>query len=146
MIDIEFKPIGIIHSPYKKLDGMPIQSCMSNKNGKIEVYKRYEKGLKDIDGFSHLIILYYFHKAKPYKLLSKPFLDDKPHGIFAIRYPNRPNYIGISVVKLLSVRGNILEVGNIDVLDKTPLLDIKPYFPKFDTRKNVRIGWFKGKI
>lgn len=116
----EIKPIGIIHSPYTKLEGIPIQAYKSDKNGEIELYKKYEKGLKDIEGFSHLIILYQFHRAKPYTLQNRPFLDDKPKGIFAIRGPSRPNYIGLSIVKLIKVAGNILKVGNIDVLDGTP--------------------------
>ena len=146
MKNIVIKPIGVIHSPYKKLEGMPIQAYRSDKSGKIELYKKYKKGLQDIEGFSHLIILYQFHRAKPYSLLKSPFLDDRPRGVFAMRGPSRPNYIGISIIKLIKVTGNILKVGNIDVLDGTPLLDIKPYVKKFDTRKNVKIGWLKGKI
>ena len=143
---ITIEPIGIIHSPYKKVEDIPCQGYRSKKKGKIEVYKKYEEGLKDVEGFSHLIILYLFHKAKRYALLAKPFLDNKPKGIFAIRGPYRPNHIGLSVVKLLEKKANILKVGNIDVLDGTPLLDIKPYVPRFDVRKNVRYGWLKGKL
>jgi len=143
---IKFEPVGIIHSPYKRMKDIPCQGYRSKKIGKIEVYKKYEEGLKDVEGFSHLIILYLFHKAKTFSLKAKPFLDDKPKGIFAIRSPYRPNHIGISVVKLLERKGNILKVGEIDVLDGTPLLDIKPYVPKFDIRENVRFGWLEGKL
>lgn len=144
--EIKIKPIGIIRSPYKKVEDIPCQGYKSDKNGEIEVYKEYEKGLRDVDGFSHLIILYLFHKAKKHSLLAKPFLDDKVKGIFAIRGPRRPNHIGISVVKLFKIKRNILKIGNVDVLDGTPLLDIKPYVPKFDIREKVRFGWLEGKI
>ena len=143
---IELHPIGKIRSPYKNLKDIPCQGYKSRKTGRIEVYKKYEKGLKDIDGFSHLIILYLFHKSKTYSLHAVPFLDDKPKGIFAIRGPHRPNHIGLSVVRLLKREDNILTVGEIDVLDGTPLLDIKPYVPKFDFRKNARFGWLKEKL
>jgi len=143
---IKFKPIGIIYSPYKKLKDIPCQSYKSREIGKIKIFKKYEKGLKDIEGFSHLWILYYFHKAGKFKPLVKPFLDEKLYGLFATRYFNRPNPIGISLVKLLERKRNVLEIEGIDVLDKTPLLDIKPYVPKFDQRKRVKIGWLREKI
>ena len=145
-MNIVLKSIGIIRSPYKRKEDIPCQGYKSNKTGTIKVYKKYAKGLNDVEGFSHLIIIYLFHKAKGYSLLAKPFLENKLHGIFAIRGPNRPNKIGISIVKLLERKGNILKIGNIDVLDGTPLLDIKPYVPKFDVRENVKIGWLKGKL
>ncbi len=143
---IEVKPIGVIHSPFKNTKDVPIQSFRSNKIGKIEVFKRFESGLKDIEGFSHIMILYFFHKAKNEKLLVKPYLDKNLHGIFATRYPNRPNRIGISILKLLDRRGNVLVVDGIDVIDGTPLLDIKPYVSKFDVRKNVKDGWLTKKL
>jgi tRNA-Thr(GGU) m(6)t(6)A37 methyltransferase TsaA len=144
---IVLTPIGIIHSPYKKKEDIPIQGVfMPQGVGTIEVFEEYEKGLQDVEGFSHLIILYFFHKSKEVSLLGKPFLEDKLHGIFAIRSPHRPNHLGISVVRLLERKGNILKVGEIDVFDGTPLLDIKPYVPKFDERKNVKIGWLEGKL
>lgn len=139
-------PIGIIHSPYKRIEEIPCQGYKSEMKGEIKVYKEYEKGLKDVDGFSHLIILYVFHKAKSYSLLGRPFLDNNLKGIFAIRGPNRPNHIGLSVVRLLKVNKNKLIVGNIDVLNGTPLLDIKPYVPRFDLREDVKIGWLTGKV
>lgn len=163
MEKIILKPIGVIHSPYKKMKDIPCQGYKSNKTGEILVYKEYAEGLKDIDGFSHIIILYYFHKAKEYLipihrdqiqrakrasylLHAKPFLDDKPKGIFAIRGPHRPNHIGLSVVKLIKRKGNVLKVGDMDVLDGTPLLDIKPYVSKFDVRENIKNGWLEGKL
>lgn len=160
---IILNPIGIIHSPYKRTEDIPCQGYRSAKIGEIEVYEEYAEGLKDIDGFSHIIILYYFHKAKgyltpihrgqiqrakqaSYLLHANPFLDNKPKSIFAIRSPHRPNHIGLSVVKLLERKDNILKVGDIDVLDGTPLLDIKPYVPEFDSRENVKFGWLEGKL
>jgi len=146
MEKIEIEPIGIIYSPYRKIQDIPCQGYKSAQVGTIKIYKRFEKGLQDIEGFSHLIILYSFHKAKKYSLLATPFLENKLHGIFAIRSPYRPNHIGFSVVVLLERKNNILKVGNIDVLDGTPLLDIKPYVPKFDIKENVKFGWLEGKL
>jgi len=142
---ITLKPIGIIHSPYQKKEDFPIQGAFKPEGvGTIEVFEEYAEGLTDIEGFSHLLIVYFFHKSKDYNLLAKPFLEDKLHGIFAIRSPRRPNHLGVSVVKLIERKGNILKIEEIDVFDKTPLLDIKPYVPKFDERKNVKIGWLEG--
>jgi len=143
---LELKPIGVIHSPYKTKEGMPIQPPFSKETGEVEVFNEYEAGLKDLEGFSHIIILYWFHKSGDYKLHVKPYLDDKLRGLFATRAPWRPNPIGLSIVKLMEIRGNILKVEGIDVLDETPLLDIKPYVPEFDHGENVRIGWLEGKI
>lgn len=137
--------IGVIHSPFKELTGMPIQSAFSKEKGVVEVFNKYKAGLKDIDGFSHLIIIFVFHKSNGYSLLAKPFLDDKKKGVFATRSPHRPNRLGLSIVKLVKRKGNKLTVTGIDVLDGTPLLDIKPYVPKFDCRHNAKSGWLKGK-
>ena len=139
------KPIGVIHSPFKKLAGMPIQPAFSKEKGVVEVFDKYKKGLKDLEGFSHLILIYEFHKSKGYSLLAKPFLDNKKKGVFATRSPHRPNHIGISIVKLVRRKGNKLTVGGIDALDGTPLLDIKPYVPEFDCHCNAKSGWLKGK-
>ena len=139
------RPIGVIHSPFKAKEKTPIQPFKSNKIGRVEVFEKFAPGLKDILGFSHIILIYRFHKSKNYKLLVRPFMDDKYHGVFSTRYPARPNQIGISVVRLLRQEGNILFVKGIDVLDGTPLLDIKPYVPDFDAAKKVRIGWLEGK-
>ena len=155
--EIRFKPIGVIHTPYKKDEEIPYQAYKSKGTGEIEVFKKYEEGLKDIEGFSHLIIIYYFHRPikrsikkefqlDSFGLLVKPYLDDIPRGVFATRSPNRPNRIGLSVVELVKRKGNKLKVKGIDVLDGTPLLDIKPYVPEFDRREGVKIGWLQGKI
>ncbi len=140
------QPIGIIHSPYTDPKEVPIQGRFSGARGEIEVFPKYEQGLKDIDGFSHLILLYYFHQEKGYSLLVKPFLEDTRRGLFATRYPARPNPIGLSVVRLLERRGNILQIAEVDVLDGTPLLDIKPYVPQFDERKGATVGWLKDRL
>jgi len=145
-MNLELKPIGIIHSPYKSRKGIPIQPSFSEEIGEIEVFREYEPGLEDMEGFSHIIILYLFHESKGYNLHVKPYLDENLRGLFATRAPARPNPIGLSIVKLMGRKGNILKVGGIDVVDKTPLLDIKPYVPEFDHRENVKIGWLEGKI
>jgi tRNA-Thr(GGU) m(6)t(6)A37 methyltransferase TsaA len=146
-MQITLEPIGIIHSPHQKKEDIPIQGAFKPEGvGTVEVFDKYAEGLTDVEGFSHLLIIYYFHKSKGYSLLGKPYLEDKLHGIFAIRSPHRPNHLGVSVVKLIERKGNLLEIGEIDVFDKTPLLDIKPYVPKFDKRKDVRIGWLEGKL
>ena len=148
--EIVFHPIGTIQSPFRELAGMPIQPrAAEGVKGKVILDPQLEDGLKGLEGFSHLILVYYFHQAKAPELLVKPFLDEVKHGVFATRAPRRPNGIGISVVKLLKIEGNILEVENLDVLDGTPLLDIKPYVPDFEGADEVRIGWLeksRGKI
>ena len=148
--EITFQPIGIIHSPHQKLAGMPIQpAAATGVKGTVVLDPSFQEGLKDLEGFSHVILVYYFHQAKSLNLLVKPFLDDVKHGVFATRAPRRPNGIGISVVKLVAIEGNILEVENLDILEGTPLLDIKPYVPDFDEQEEVRIGWLessRGKI
>ena len=143
---MKVKPIGLIHTSFKDKKGVPIQPFKSRAIGRVEVYKKYEEGLKDIEGFSHIILIYRFHRSKGFKLLVKPFLDNKLRGLFSTRAPRRPSQIGISVVKLLKRRQNILTVKGIDALDKTPLLDIKPYVPEFAATTKVKIGWLKGKL
>ena len=139
---IEYSPIGIIRTPYTKREGMPIQpSGATGITGTVEVFETFAAGLKDLDDFSHIILLYYFHRSNGYNLKIVPFLDNKPHGIFATRAPNRPNPIGLSIVQLNKIENSILYIKNIDVLDKTPLLDIKPYVPDFDGQTGVRTGW-----
>lgn len=146
---IEMRPIGIIHSPFTKPEEVPIQPVYALKTkGRVIVYPEYAEGLKDIEGFSHISLIYHFHLAREageVKLVRKPFLDGAEHGIFAISHFARPNTIGISVVKLLGVEDNIIEVESIDVIDGTPLLDIKPYIPQFRAPGHIRTGWFKGK-
>ncbi len=139
------RPIGVIHSPFTTKAETPIQSRRSGAEGTIEVYPEYAEGLLDIEGFSHIIILYHWHQSHGYKLTVKPFLDDTPHGLFATRYPARPNPIGLSVVELLAREGNVLRVRGVDVLDGTPLLDIKPYVPAFDAWEATCIGWLAGR-
>jgi len=124
---LTLKPIGVIHSPYKTKDEMPIQGRFKpDVTGEIKVFEEYKEGLKDIEGFSHLIILYWFHRAGKLSLLVRPYLDDDPHGIFATRYLARPNPIGLSLVRLLGREGSVLRIAEVDVLDGTRLLDIKP--------------------
>ncbi|MCD6208089.1 MAG: tRNA (N6-threonylcarbamoyladenosine(37)-N6)-methyltransferase TrmO [Methanosarcinales archaeon] len=135
-------PIGVIHSPFTDPADTPIQGVFADgARGEVEVFLEYADGLRDIDGFSHLIILYHFHLANGYSLISKPFMGDNEKGIFAIRHPNRPNPIGISIVRLDHVRGNVLEISDIDILDGTPLLDIKPFVHQFDHRADIQSGW-----
>jgi tRNA-Thr(GGU) m(6)t(6)A37 methyltransferase TsaA len=141
-MEINYKPIGLIHSPFKDIEGMPIQPTgASGVSGSVEVFFEYIAGLKDLEGFSHIIFVYHFHRAKRGELIVTPFLDSQPHGVFATRAPNRPNPIGISVVKLLRIEGNVLQVENVDILDGTPLLDIKPFVPEFDAPEVQSIGW-----
>ncbi len=136
-----------MHSPFKEPKNVPIQATASKGTvGALEIYPQYIEGLKDIEGFSHLILLYHFHLAKAGALTVKPFLDDQLHGVFATRSPSRPNPIGISIVQLTGVDNNTVHIKDVDILDGTPLIDIKPYVPKFDCRKTRRIGWFNGKI
>ena len=137
------QPVGIIHSPFTEKDKTPIQASRSQTIGQVEIYPEFADGLKDIEALSHIYLLYAFHESLGYKLQVKPFLDNQEHGIFATRYPYRPNPIGLSVVKLLSCENNILTVEGVDVLDGTPLLDIKPYVPDFDLRTDVRAGWYE---
>lgn len=135
------RPIGTVHSPFLEKKSTPIQPSRSQARGHVEVFPEYSDGLQDLDGFSHIILLYVFHCSEGYSLKVKPFLDDKQHGLFATRYPCRPNPIGLSVVRLVSINDNLLEIEGVDVLDGTPLLDIKPYVTEFDHRDNVRTGW-----
>lgn len=147
MKNIKFSAIGFIHSTFKETKGVPIQaSAAKGTSGSVEIFQEYSEGLKDLDGFSHIILIYYFHRVKKVSLQAKPFMDDKEHGIFSIRGPNRPNPIGISIVRLEKIVGNILYVMDLDIIDGTPLLDIKPYVPEFDTRKGVKIGWLEKHI
>lgn len=142
--DMEFvmRPIGVIRTPFAATAGMPIQPIFSQERGEVEVFAEYEDGLKDVEAFSHVILLYVLHNSRGYALHVKPFLDDEERGLFATRHPRRPNPIGLSVVRLLARRGNVLEVAGIDVLDGTPLLDIKPYVPDFDSQTDAHAGWY----
>ena len=137
------EPIGIIYSPFTEKSETPIQAVRSQAIGRVEVNPQYSDGLKDIEGFSHIILLYAFHESSGYELQIKPFLDNNLRGLFATRYPYRPNPIGLSVVRLLKHEDNILEIEGVDVLNGTPLLDIKPYVEDFDVRLNTRQGWYE---
>jgi tRNA-Thr(GGU) m(6)t(6)A37 methyltransferase TsaA len=139
-----YNPIGTIHSPFQKLDDMPIQPTgAAGVEGSVEVLKEFQDGLADLDGFSHIILLYHFHLSDGFNLKVVPFMDSEQRGLFSTRAPKRPNSIGLSIVQLDRVESNILYVRNIDVLDNTPLLDIKPYIPEFDAQDNVTTGWFR---
>ena len=147
MEEICYRPIGIIYSPFKDPKGVPIQPTFSgNVQGKIELFPEYKEGLKDLDGFSHIILIYHFHKTGKPKLIVTPFLDSKPKGVFSTRAPSRPNPIGISIVRLLRMEDSILYVSEIDIIDGTPLLDIKPYVPGFDIRKDAKAGWLEMRL
>ena len=136
------EPIGHIKNEHKVPEKTPIQPVFAKDcKGKLEVFPQYEKGLKDLDGFSHVILIYLFHKAGQVKLTVKPFLEDKERGLFATRAPCRPNPLGISIVDLLKIEANILFLDHMDILDGTPVLDIKPYVGRFDIMKDIRVGW-----
>jgi tRNA (adenine37-N6)-methyltransferase len=146
MEDISYKAIGLIRTPFLKVSEIPVQP-----NGAVGVYGVIElnaelvPGLTDLEGFSHLILLYHLHLVKESKLSIIPFMDDKSHGIFATRAPTRPNPIGISTVKLQKIEGNLLYVEGVDMVDNIPLIDIKPFFPKYDNQQKVKYGWLEEK-
>ncbi len=140
--EIRYRPIGIIHTCFCDKKDTPIQGVFAKESkGEVVVFPEYSAGLKDIEAFSHIILIYHFHLADGYSLVSKPFLEDEQHGIFAIRHFKRPNPIGLSVVKLERVVGNKLEISEVDIIDGTPLLDIKPFVPQFDNRLKAKSGW-----
>jgi len=142
MEQITMHPIGIICSPYKEGTDIPIQGTFkSDAEAWIELKDKYAGGLKDLDKFSHAIILYYFHKSQREETEGRPFLEQNKHGIFAIRSPHRPNHIGFSIVKIKKIEANRIYFTEVDVLDQTPVLDIKPYVKYFDSRDNVKSGW-----
>jgi tRNA-Thr(GGU) m(6)t(6)A37 methyltransferase TsaA len=142
MNQVTYKPIGIIHSPFTQIEGMPIQSSAAKGiKGHIVVNEDYVEGLCDLDGFSHIYLLYHLHLSKSYNLKVIPFLDDQQRGVFSTRAPKRPNPIGLSVVKLIKIDLNILAIENVDIIDGTPLLDIKPYVQEMDGVNHYRIGW-----
>ena len=142
---IEYQPIGLIHTSFKQRQGMPIQPSRGRGvRGTVEVAPEYAGGLADLDGFSHIVLIYHLHQSRGFDLRVTPFLDTETRGLFATRAPRRPNAIGLSVVRLLGIEGNRIEVEDLDILDGTPLLDIKPYVPEFDHRTEVREGWLEG--
>ncbi|MBU1049398.1 tRNA (N6-threonylcarbamoyladenosine(37)-N6)-methyltransferase TrmO [Candidatus Bipolaricaulota bacterium] len=139
---IVLTPIGTIHSPFTSPEGMPIQPTgAAAAIGTVEVFEPYRAGLKDLDSFSHVILLYHFHRGSSFNLSVIPFMDTEPRGVFATRAPRRPNPLGLSVVQLERIEEGILYIRNLDILDGTPLLDIKPYVPEFDAPAEVRTGW-----
>jgi len=141
-MSMTLNPIGLIHSPYATKEEAPIQGTFSPEGiGQVVVFLEYMEGLKDIETFSHIILFYQFHQAGEVKLVRPTFLDDEPHGVFASRHPCRPNGLGLTIVKLINRHKNILEVSGIDVLDGTPLIDIKPYIPRFDCFPEANEGW-----
>jgi len=145
--EIIFKPIGIIHSPFKDRKGMPIQPIgAQGVKGQIEIFPEFKEGLKDLDGFSHIILLFNFHLSTDYKLLVKPFMEETIRGVFATRAPRRPNQIGMSIVKLESVEDNILHISSVDIVDGTPILDIKPYVKRIDCVESEKNGWLEKKV
>ncbi len=148
--EVTYRPIGIIHSPFTDLQDMPIQPTGSaSAPGTVEIHPDFAPGLKDLDSFSHVILLYHLHKVARVALLVTPFLSSEPRGVFATRAPTRPNPIGLSVVELQRVEGNKLYLGHVDILDGTPLLDIKPYVPEFDHPTDAKAGWLeqeRGKV
>ncbi len=141
---LELHPIGIIHTPFDDPAGMPIQPAgAAGIQGRIEIFPQFSGGLRDLEGFSHITLIYHFHRYEGYKLIVTPFMDTEPRGLFATRAPRRPNPLGLSTVKLIAVEGNILRIENPDILDGTPLLDIKPYVPDFDEPTDFRLGWLE---
>lgn len=141
---IEYQPIGLVHSPFEDVEGIPIQpSRAKGVKGTVEVFQEFADGLSDLDGFSHIILLYHLHKSVDYRLKVVPFLDTEPRGLFATRAPSRPNPIGLSVVRLLGINENRLFIEGVDILNGTPVLDIKPYVGEFDGHGKVRIGWLE---
>jgi tRNA-Thr(GGU) m(6)t(6)A37 methyltransferase TsaA len=143
---LELKPIGIIHSSYKNTMAAPYQGYRSEEISQIEVYKELEEGLKDIEGFSHIVVIFWFHKSQGYHLLVKTPWDDILHGLFATRSPHRPCPLGLTVVELVAREKNILHVKGLDAIDGTPLLDIKPYISSIDERSVVKLGWLEDKL
>lgn len=138
------EPIGVIHTPFTEPAGMPIQPAGGRDvTGTVELLPEFAEGLQDLDGFSHVLLIYHFHRSAGYRLRTRPFLDDTPRGLFATRAPRRPNPIGLSVVRLDRVAGATLHVRDLDILDGTPLLDLKPFVPEFSATDQVRTGWLE---
>ncbi len=143
---ITMVPIGVIHTPFRQSDGTPIQSAVANgAKGIIDVFPEFTSGLRDVVDFERLWLIYLLDRAAEPQLVTRPYLDTQDHGIFATRSPARPNHIGLSAVRLLGVEGNRLHISDVDMLDGTPLLDIKPYVPDFDSFNVKRVGWYAGK-
>ncbi|NIO48695.1 MAG: tRNA (N6-threonylcarbamoyladenosine(37)-N6)-methyltransferase TrmO [Candidatus Aminicenantes bacterium] len=149
-MEIKLKPIGIIHSPFKKKEDIESKKYADSRGfdsvqGELEIFKEYEKGLKDVEGFSHLIVLFAFHKSKGYRLHTKPLLGDTLRGVFSTRSPKRPNPLGMTVVNVIERNRNRLKVSGIDMIEGTPILDIKPYTSR-DQKSPIKLGWLKNKM
>lgn len=147
MNNFVLKAIGIIHSPFPKAEGTPIQSAMAKgTEGSVEIFAEFAPGLRDLEGFDRIWLLYWFDRVTETQLVVRPFLDRREHGVFATRSPCRPNAVGMSCVRLLGIEENRLRVGELDIVEGTPLLDIKPYVPAFDGFAVGRVGWLEGKV
>ncbi len=145
MNDYRFVPIGLVRSEHRRPENTPIQPVFAQEcEGRVEVLPHYAEGLRDIEGFSHIILLYILSQAKPGPLIVKPFLQDIEHGIFATRSPKRPNPIGLSIVRLVGRAENVLHIRGVDILDNTPVIDIKPYSTRFDCFPDAKSGWQEG--
>ncbi|MGJ7512111.1 tRNA (N6-threonylcarbamoyladenosine(37)-N6)-methyltransferase TrmO [Variovorax sp. GT1P44] len=144
---IACRPIGVVHSRFTDTVGMPIQTAGApDEPGRVEVFAEFAAGLRDIEGFDYLILLTHMHRCGKELLEVVPFLDTESHGVFATRAPARPNRIGLSIVRLESVEGRMLHFTGNDMIDQTPVLDIKPYVPRFDVRSTERVGWFASRL
>ena len=146
--EVRYRPIGVVRSPHREPRGTPIQPAGARGvRGRVELDPALEPALQDLEGFSHVILLYHCHRAGAPQLRVAPYLDEESHGLLATRAPSRPNSIGLSVVRLVAVRGPVLEVEDVDVLDGTPLLDLKPFVPAFDVPPGpVRTGWLEDRL
>jgi tRNA-Thr(GGU) m(6)t(6)A37 methyltransferase TsaA len=141
-MNITFESIGHVECPTIHMNDAPFQSIIANNVvGKLIIREKYSQGLQDLNGFSHIIVTFYFHESKEYTLLTKPKLDSIERGVFAVRTPNRPNPIGISILRVLDIKNNVIKVQGLDMISKTPILDIKPYIHVFDTRMESTNGW-----
>jgi len=146
-VSVAYRPIGVVRTPHAELEGMPLQTVAARGvRGVVEIEEEFAGGLADVDGFSHLLLLTHLHRAPAWAPRVVPFLDDRPRGVFATRSPRRPNPIGLSIVRLERVEGRRVHVLDVDLLDGTPLLDLKPYVPRFHDRVGARIGWFAGRL
>jgi tRNA-Thr(GGU) m(6)t(6)A37 methyltransferase TsaA len=149
-MEFKLKPIGIVHSPFKKKEDIDSKKYadsggFDSVHGELELFKEFEDGLKDIEGFSHLVVLFVFHGSEGYRLHTKPLLDDSLRGVFSTRSPNRPNPLGMTVVKVIERKGNSLKVSGIDMIEGTPILDVKPYTSR-DQKSSIKLGWLERKI
>jgi len=144
-MEIRYRAIGVVHSPFDRLEGMPIQpTSEACAPGVIEVFPEFVEGLQDLEGFSHVIVLYHLHRVRGWKPKVTPFLEDRERGVFATRAPTRPNPIGLSVLELEKIEGGRLHLVKVDILDGAPVLDLKPFVPQFDVPDGARAGWFEG--